>query len=131
MFGDKCKCIYCGGTKLQTWGKQYQPAFCGSKIHWILYDRVKCENKDCKRTSTDGITFTTIDSRFLKVLPNYISSNFKYIFPKRGPGIHTDMVKALSCFTDKHVLFGAFADYVNNLQWTASKDNCSSSGPPL
>ena len=27
------------------------------------------------------------------------------------------MVKALSCFTDKHVLFGAFADYVNNLQW--------------
>ena len=65
----------------------------------------------------DGITFTTIDSRFLKVLPNYISSNFKYIFPRRGPGIHTDMVKALSCFTDKHVLFGAFADYVNNLQW--------------
>ena len=21
LFGDECKCIYCGGTKLQTWGK--------------------------------------------------------------------------------------------------------------
>ena len=78
---------------------------------------MKCENKNCKRKSTDGSTFSTIDSRFLKLLPNCISSNFKYIFPKRGPGIHTDMVKSLSCFTDKHVLFGAFSDYVNNLQW--------------
>ena len=46
-----------------------------------------------------------------------ISDNFKYIFPHKGPGIDIDMVKSLSMFTDKHVLFSAFAKCVNDLQW--------------
>ena len=44
---------------------------------------------------------------FLEQLPKPISDNFKYIFPSRGPGIDIDMVKSLSIFTDKHVLFHA------------------------
>ena len=116
LFGHRYQCIYCASTNLKLIEKRYRPAFCGSKIHWILYDRFQCLNSNCTGGCEKNRCFGTIDSMFLEQLPKPISDNFKYIFPSRGPGIDIDMVKSLSIFTDKHVLFSAFANCVNDLQ---------------
>ena len=95
------------------WYKKYRPAFCGSKIHWILFDKYVCTNTEC---SCNGKTFSTIESEFIKQLPTPILDTFKYLFPAKVLCIHTDFVKSLSHFTDKHVLFTAFANSINDLQ---------------
>ena len=113
----KYQCIHCGCTDLFFKGKRFRPAYSGSKIDWIMYDRYQCKSESCKGGKGRNRVFGTIDPMFMKLLPYPISDNFNYLFPNRGPGINVDMVKTLSIFTDKHVLFSAFAKCVNNLQW--------------
>ena len=111
------ECIYCGSKKVICKGKRFRPAFSGSKIDWILYDRLQCNSACCKGGKGRNRIFGTIDPMFINKIPHPVADDFSYLFPNRGPGIKLDMVKILSLFTDKHVLFSAFAKAVNDLQW--------------
>ena len=119
------KCIYCGCSKVSCKGKRFRPAFSGSKIDWIMYDRLQCNADDCKGGIGRNRIFGTIDPLFINQLPYPVSDDFDYLFPNRGPGIKLDMVKTLSIFTDQHVLFSAFAKSVNNLQWENYYKRCN------
>lgn len=125
-FGIEYKCIHCNGTNLRYLGKRYRPAFSGGSIHWIFYDRYQCESNCCTGGHGKNRCFGTIDSKFVKQLPSPISCDFKYVFPPSGPGIELDMVRSMSMFTDKHVLFSAFANCVNDLQWQRYYKQCNS-----
>ena len=82
-----------------------------------MYDKLQCKATNCKGGKGKTRTFNTINREFIKQLPYPVSDDFNYIFPIKGPGIHIDMIKTFSIFTDKHVLFSAFANAINNLQW--------------
>lgn len=124
-FELKYKCIECGGSELKKLAKRYRPAFSGGVIHWILYDRFKCISGACDGGRGKHRCFGTIDTKFIKQLPSPIATNFKYLFPPSGPGIELDMVRSMSIFTDKHVLFSAFANCINDLQWQNYYKQCN------
>lgn len=111
------ECIYCGSKKVIYKGKRFRPAFSGSKIDWILYDRLQCHSACYKGGKGRNSIFGTIDPMFINKLHHPVADDFDYLFPNRGPGIKLDMVKMLFLFTDKHVLFGAFTKALNYLQW--------------
>ena len=59
---------------------------------------------------------STIDPRFVKMLPTSVTRDFEWIFPASGPGMHADMQRAFSILTNDHVLNSSFANMVNELQ---------------
>lgn len=109
-------CPYCGEKNLRKKGWRWRPAFAMGDIQMVLHERFQCQNHECKGNGR-GKYFTTIDNAFISKLPTAIAAEFEFIFPARGPGILLDMIRQMSINTDKHVLFGAFAKQVNQLQW--------------
>lgn len=85
LFDHIYTCIYCGCTKLKPIERRYRSAFCGRNIHWVLYDRYMCLNQNCIGGCEKYQCFGSIDRRFLEQLQKFISYNFKYMSPSKGP----------------------------------------------
>ena len=81
------ECIYCGSNQVICKGKRFRPAFSGSKIDWILYDRLQCNSGCCKGGKGRNRIFGTIDPMFINKLPHLVASDFDYLFPNIGPSI--------------------------------------------
>ena len=114
LFGDDYQCIFCGSTYLKYMGKRYKPAFCWSKIHWILYDRFQCLNSNCTGGCEKNRCFGTIDSMFLEQLPkpakynNTTDDHIKDQKDKCSPAMSSSHVFTNSKSTNLRVFFTNF-----------------------
>ena len=84
---------------------RWRPMFWNDTIVWLLYDRIEC--KVCKRCTS------TIDPRFLKLMPTIVVERLPFITTASGPGIHRSMLYLLNNLRTKQVTEGVFAGAVN------------------
>lgn len=90
---------------LKLQGLRWRPMFWGDNIVWLLYDRVQC--KCCNKYTS------TIDPRFLKLMPTIVVERLPFITTAAGPGIHRSMLFLLNSLRTNQITEGVFANAVN------------------
>jgi hypothetical protein len=112
------QCIYCKSTEhVESQGLRFRSMFWWDKIAWVLYRRLRCKNA-CFPPSSRGTyrSFSTIDTRYLSLLPTKVAERCEFVGTAGGLGMHTSMVDAFSNLMTKQNLFGAFSKLINELQ---------------
>lgn len=109
-------CPFCGQCNTESQGLNYRPMFFYSMIVFVLHQRFRCKNPRCCGSSKgERRTFASIDPRALSKLPTCVAERFEFVTTPGGPGIHRSMIYMFANLACKSILFGSFADAVNEL----------------
>ena len=84
---------------------RWRPMFMNDAIVWLLHDRIEC--KVCHRCTS------TIDPRFLQLMPTIVVERLPFITTAAGPGIHRSMLYLLNNLRTKQVTEGVLAGAIN------------------
>jgi hypothetical protein len=110
-------CPFCKQPTVEMKGWTYHPAFEWGKTKWTFYKRAQCKNNaDCKGGRGKRRSFSTIDPRFIAILPTKVGRDFEWVFPAGGPGVHIDMQIAFSKLTNDHIRFSSFT---STIKWAS------------
>ena len=98
----------CDNPSMESKGLIWRPMFNFGDIDWVLHQRVHCKN--CGRKCS------SIHPDFLALLPTRIVERLPYITLPSGPGLHRDMIFQLNSLMGKQILWGSFANSINEMQ---------------
>jgi hypothetical protein len=96
-------------------------------IVFVHHQRFWCKNPNCcGSTRGKQQTFASIDPRALSKLPTCVAEHFEFVTTPGGPGIHRSMIYMFANLACKSILFGSFADTVNELLAVDYSMECAS-----
>jgi 3'-5' exonuclease len=109
-------CAFCGECNTHSKGLYWRPMFFHHMIVFVLHQRFQCKNPHCcGSTKGKRQSFASIDPRALSKLPTRVAERFEFVTTPGGPGIHRSMMYMFVNLACKSILFGSFADMVNEL----------------
>ena len=98
----------CDNPSMESKGLTWRPMFNFGDVVWLLHQRVHCKN--CSRKCS------SIHPDFLALLPTRIVDRLPFITMPSGPGFHRDMTCQLNSLMNKQILWGSYANSINELQ---------------